>query len=233
MLHLRKKIIVAIDGYSSCGKSSYAKLIARELAYLYLDSGAMYRAVALFGLKNGWIRDSEINKKKLIDELPYIRIEFKNINGENTTFLDKENIEREIRGAGVSSVVSAVSQIPEIRGQLVFLQKQMGKNKGIVMDGRDIGTVVFPEAEVKIFMKANTEIRAQRRYDELIEKGIEANFGAIRKNIEERDNLDMNRKVSPLRQAKDAYILDNSSMSFSEQMNWFVSILKDKELLEV
>ncbi len=232
MLHLGKKIIVAIDGYSSCGKSSYAKLIARELEYLYLDSGAMYRAVALFGLNNDLIRGNEINIKNLINELPNIRIGFKNERGENTTFLNNKNIEREIRGAEVSSVVSAVSQIPEIRKQLVFLQQEMGKNKGIVMDGRDIGTVVFPEAEVKIFMKANAEVRAKRRYNELIEKGIEANLHAIRKNIEERDYLDTHRKISPLLQAKDAWELDNSTMSFTEQMDWFVSILIEKGLLK-
>jgi CMP/dCMP kinase len=232
MICLRKKIIVAIDGYSSCGKSSYAKLIARELTYLYLDSGAMYRAVALYGLRKGLIQDNVILENDLINSLSNIRIRFVNEAGENTTYLNNENIERQIRGAEVTSKVSSVSKIPEIRKHLVILQQQMGKDKGIVMDGRDIGTVVFPHAEIKIFMKADAGIRAKRRYDELLEKGLDARLEEITRNILERDYQDMHRSISPLRQADDALILDNSNMTFGEQMDWFKSILKERDLIE-
>lgn len=232
MIRLRKKIIVAIDGYSSCGKSSYAKLIARELDYLYLDSGAMYRAVALYGLRKGLIQDSMIYEEKLINEMKNIQISFKIEGGENTTFLNNENIERQIRDAEVSSVVSPVSKIAAIRKHLVTLQQEMGKNKGIVMDGRDIGTVVFPAAEIKIFMRADPEIRAKRRYDELVEKGMKANLDDVLKNIVDRDYQDSNRSISPLCQAEDALVLDNSNMTFADQMDWFKSILKEKDFIE-
>lgn len=232
MIRLRKKIIIAIDGYSSCGKSSYAKLIAHELEYLYLDSGAMYRAVALFGLRKELIRGNEILESDLINSLSNIRIRFANETGGNTTYLNNENIERQIRGAEVSSIVSSVSKISAIRKHLVILQQQMGKDKGIVMDGRDIGTVVFPDAEIKIFMRANPEVRAKRRYDELKEKGMEANLEEIKNNIEERDYLDIHRNISPLRQADDALTLDNSNMTFTEQMDWFKSILIERDLIE-
>lgn len=231
MILLKEKIIVAIDGYSSCGKSSYAKLIARELNYLYLDSGAMYRAVALYGIRKQWIRDNMISEKELANDLDNIRISFANVTGDHITYLNDENVEHFIRGAEVSSVVSAVSKIPSVRKHLVMIQQEMGINKGIVMDGRDIGTVVFPQAEIKIFMKADVKVRAKRRYDELIEKGIEADLEAIRKNIEERDHLDTHRSVSPLRQADDALVLDNSNMTFTDQMDWFNSILLEKNLI--
>ncbi|MBN1952099.1 MAG: (d)CMP kinase [Bacteroidales bacterium] len=232
MIHLTEKIIVAVDGYSSCGKSSYAKLIARELDYIYLDSGAMYRTIALFALRNQLIKEFRIDTYTLINNLPKIDISFRNLEGENHTFMNGEDIEQEIRGVEVSSIVSEISKIPEIRTHLVDLQQQMGFNKGIVMDGRDIGTVVFPDAEIKIFMKANTEIRAKRRFDELAQKGIPASIDEIRKNINERDYLDMNRKVSPLVQAEDAIVLDNSTMSFGEQMQWFMELLGRKGFLK-
>jgi cytidylate kinase len=231
MIPLKEKITIAIDGYSSCGKSSYAKLIARELNYLYLDSGAMYRAVALYGLRKEWIKDKTIRDKELINSLGNVHINFVNKAGENTTYLNNENVEHLIRGGEVSAVVSGVSRIPEVRKHLVLIQQEMGMNKGIVMDGRDIGTVVFPDAEIKIFMKANVEVRAKRRFDELIEKGLEADLEAIRKNIEERDYLDIHRSVSPLRQADDAQVLDNSNMTFSDQMDWFRSLLLEKDLI--
>jgi cytidylate kinase len=232
MTKLPKKIIVAVDGYSSCGKSSFAKLIAKDLKYLYLDSGAMYRSIALHSLRSKLIEEFKIDIPGLVKSLPKINISFKNENGENQTFLNGENIEREIRGVQVSSVVSEISKIPEVRCHLVSLQQEMGKNKGIVMDGRDIGTVVFPDAEIKIFMKAKTKVRAQRRYDELQQKGIPASFEEITKNINERDYLDINRQISPLTQARDAIVLDNSYMSFEEQMIWFHQLLIKKGFMK-
>jgi CMP/dCMP kinase len=232
MITLRKKIIVAIDGFSSCGKSSYAKLLARELGYLYLDSGAMYRMVALFALRSGWINEKFIHTEMLVSNLDRIQIAFKINQGENQAYLNNELVEPEIRGAEVSAVVSEVSKIPEIRKRLVHLQQSMGNEKGIVMDGRDIGTVVFPNAEIKIFMTANASVRAKRRYDELIAKGIPANLEEIAGNISERDHLDMHRGISPLVQAKDAVVLDNSDMSFADQMDWFRKLLIQKKLIQ-
>jgi len=231
MVILKKKLIIAVDGHSSCGKSSFAKLIAKYLSYLYLDSGAMYRTVSLYALRNKLINESRINTVKLISNLGDIHISFKIINGENQTFLNDENIEKEIRGVEVSSVVSPISTIPEVRAHLVKLQQAMGKKKGIVMDGRDIGTTVFPDAEIKIYLKADTAVRARRRHDELKGKGIEASLEEIRKNILERDYLDSNREVSPLTQASDAVLLDNSSMTFEEQMEWFRELLIERGYL--
>ncbi|MBN1599886.1 MAG: (d)CMP kinase [Bacteroidales bacterium] len=231
MYKLTRKIIVAVDGFSSCGKSSFAKLIAEALDYLYLDSGAMYRAVALFTIRNNMVKDESIDTDKLVKKLSGISINFKKEHKQLITLLNDMNVEKEIRGATVAGIVSQVSKIPEVRGFLVEKQREMGINKGIVMDGRDIGTVVFPNADVKIFMKADVSVRAKRRYDELIEKGIEANFQEIKANIEERDFLDLNREISPLRQAPDAYVLDNSTMTFDDQMEWFEDILKEKLLL--
>jgi cytidylate kinase len=231
MITLRKKIIVAVDGYSSCGKSSFAKLIARVLDYLYLDSGAMYRAVTLYALRHGWINDKIINANMLIANLKHVTISFKINKGENQTYLNDEQVEQDIRGVEVSSVVSEISKIPEVRKHLVQLQQKIGKNKGIVMDGRDIGTVVFPAAEVKIFMTANAAVRAKRRYDELKAKGLGASIDEIAKNIGERDYQDIHRKVSPLVQAKDAVVLDNSTMTFEDQMTWFRQLLKQRNLI--
>jgi cytidylate kinase len=232
MIHLKRKIVIAIDGFSSCGKSSFAKLLSKELNYIYIDSGAMYRAVALFALRSKLIADKVVAQNDLVERLSDIDIEFKKNPDGIITILNGEDIEQEIRGAAVSDVVSEISKIKEVRTLLVQIQKRMGLEKGIVMDGRDIGTVVFPKAELKIFMKAEVSVRAKRRFDELIEKGIPASLESITKNISERDNLDINREVSPLMQAEDALLLDNSYMTFAEQMTWFMTALKNKNLLQ-
>lgn len=231
MLQLTKKIIVAVDGFSSGGKSSFAKLIARNLDYVYLDSGAMYRAVSLYGIQKGIISEGKISKQSLIEELPNIEIRFQKEGEELITFLNGEPVELLIRGVEVSSVVSEVSKFAEVRQGLVQLQQELGKEKGLVMDGRDIGTVVFPEAECKIFMQADAAVRAKRRFDEMQEKGIEASLEEITRNIETRDYQDIHRDISPLRKAKDAHVLDNSRMDFNEQMIWFIDLLEQKELL--
>lgn len=231
MIELNRQVVIAIDGFSSCGKSSFAKIIAKKLNYIYIDSGAMYRAVALFAIRNKLIRNDQVETNKLINRLNEIHISFIKDSIGIATHLNGENIEMDIRGAEVSGVVSKVSKIKEVRLHLVELQKKMGQNKGIVMDGRDIGTVVFPDAEIKIYMKADAGVRAKRRFDELVEKGIPANLESISKNIEERDFQDIHREVSPLRQAVDACVLDNSYMTFAEQMEWFNNILKNKNLL--
>ncbi len=231
MISLKKKIIVAIDGYSSCGKSSFAKLIAYDLGYLYLDSGSMYRAVALFALNKGYIEKKQINQAELIKSLPEIHISFNHKKGDNHILLNDKNIESEIRSVEVSSMASTISKIAEVRSLLVRMQQDMGKEKGMVMDGRDIGTVVFPNAEIKIFMTADMNVRAKRRYDELISKGIPVSFEEVLEDIKTRDNQDKNREISPLRQAEDATLLDNSYMTFDDQMNWFHQLLTDRKLL--
>jgi CMP/dCMP kinase len=232
MIKLRKKVIIAIDGFSSCGKSSFARLIATQLHYLYLDSGAMYRAVALYAMRKKLIHQVGIDIEKLTSNLHDIKIDFSKDASGFCTLLNGENVEKEIRGAAVSSNVSAVSKIAQVRQRLVQIQQKMGKNKGIVMDGRDIGTVVFPNAELKIFMIADVNVRAQRRYEELISKGIDAKLDEIMVNIEERDFQDVHRDISPLRRAEDAYILDNSLLTFDQQMLWFENIVKEKSLAE-
>ncbi len=210
-----KKIVIAIDGHSSCGKSTMAKSLARILGYIYIDSGAMYRAVTLYALRNGWISNSVPNVEKIIAGLKNIKITFTwdKITEKNITFLNGENIEDEIRRLEVSQNVSPISTIAEVRHEMVKQQRENGKNKGIVMDGRDIGTVVFPDAELKIFMTASPEIRAQRRYLELQEKGAKTDFSDILKNVEERDKIDSTRAISPLKKADDALVLDNSHLS--------------------
>ncbi len=227
-----KKIIIAIDGHSSCGKSTLAKSLARGLGYIYIDSGAMYRVVTLYALRNGWITDGKPDDKKIIEGLKNVKITFEwdNITEKNTTFLNGENVEDEIRQLEVSQNVSPVSAIAGVRTEMVKQQQENGKNKGIVMDGRDIGTVVFPDAELKIFMTASPEIRAQRRYLELTEKGQEVVFDEILKNVEERDRIDSTREASPLRKAEDAVVLDNSFLSREEQLQW--SLGKAKEIIE-
>ena len=226
----RKKIIITVDGYSSCGKSTFAKAIAAELGYLYIDSGAMYRAVTLFCLRSGYVNGGVADVKGIIGSLPKIRITFR-LNAETgyyETLLNGEMVEREIRDRAVSDNVSAVSTIAEVRAKLVELQRQIGSGGGIVMDGRDIGTVVFPDAEMKIFMTATPEVRARRRYLELVSKGLPADYTAVEKNINERDRIDSSRAVSPLRQADDAVILDNSEMTPEEQMVWFRELYRKK-----
>ncbi len=227
-----KKIIIAIDGHSSCGKSTVAKSLAQLLGYIYIDSGAMYRVVTLVALRNGWIENKIPDKKKVIAGLKDINITFKwdEKLGKNTTFLNGENVEEEIRQLEVSENVSPISTIAEVRSEMVRQQRENGKNKGIVMDGRDIGTVVFPDAELKIFMTASPEIRAQRRYLELTEKGDVVNFEEILANVQGRDKIDSTREVSPLKKADDAIILDNSNLTREQQLQW--ALTKVKELTE-
>lgn len=225
-----KKLIIAIDGYSSCGKSTFAKAIAKELNYIYIDSGAMYRAVTLYSIRRGFVSDKKLNVEGIVNELEDIHIEFV-YNPDITeyeTFLNSENVENEIRGLDVSSQVSRISQIHQVRSRMVELQRQIGVLKGIVMDGRDIGTVVFPDAELKIFMTASVDIRAKRRFNELKSKGIDVEFAEIRNNIIVRDITDENRDISPLRRADDALILDNSRMTVEEQMEWVHKIIEEK-----
>jgi CMP/dCMP kinase len=227
---MEKKLIIAIDGYSSCGKSSFAKAIAAMLNYIYIDSGAMYRAVTLYSMRRGLIENGVPDLKRITSELKDLDIEFvyNPDKGEYETFLNSENIEKEIRSIEVSAHVSNISKIPEVRYRMVELQRQIGVLKGVVMDGRDIGTVVFPGADLKIFMTALVDIRAKRRYDELISKGLKVNFDEVRKNIIARDLTDENRDISPLRRAADAIILDNSRMTIEEQMVWVQTLIEEK-----
>ncbi|MFH0760579.1 MAG: (d)CMP kinase [Bacteroidota bacterium] len=215
-------LIIAIDGYSSCGKSTVAKDAARELGYLYIDSGAMYRAVTLYCLRNNLIKNGSVDVTGLENQIDKIHIRFlpNSLTGKNDTFLNGENVEDEIRTPPVADMVSPVSVIGFVREAMVRLQREMGKDKGIVMDGRDIGTVVFPEAELKIFMTASPQIRAQRRYDELKAKGLNVSMEDIIKNIADRDRIDSTREISPLRQAEDALVLDNSHLTREEQLAW-------------
>ena len=224
-----KKIIIAIDGHSSCGKSTMAKSLARLLGYIYIDSGAMYRAVTLYALRKGLINNGIPDIPKVIAELKNIKITFKwdEVNERNTTYLNGENIEEEIRQLEVSQNVSPISTIAEVRHELVKQQRENSKNKGIVMDGRDIGTVVFPDAELKIFMTASPEIRAQRRLLELKEKGQNVDFNEILQNVLSRDNIDSTREVSPLKKADDALVLDNSHLSRDEQLKWALDKVKE------
>jgi CMP/dCMP kinase len=225
-----KKLIIAIDGYSSCGKSTFAKAIAKVLKYIYIDSGAMYRAVTLYCMRMGYINREGINITSILNNLDKIHISFIYNLGieEYETYLNNENVENEIRGIEVSKYVSRISQIHEVRERMVELQRQIGDLKGIVMDGRDIGTIVFPFAEIKIFMTASIDIRAKRRFDELKTKGNNIDFEEIKRNIVARDIADENRDISPLRRAEDAIVLDNSRMTVHEQMEWVMGIIEKK-----
>ena len=225
----KNKIIIAIDGHSSCGKSTLAKSLARKLGYIYIDSGAMYRVVTLAGSWKGLIKNGIPDTNKLIDELGNIHITFHwdKSQEKNTTFLNGENVEEEIRQMEVSQNVSPVSTIPEVRAAMVEQQRLNGKDKGIVMDGRDIGTVVFPDAELKIFMTASPEIRAKRRYLELQEKGLDVNFEEILQNVERRDKIDSSRAASPLKKADDAIVLDNSHLTREEQLRWTIERVEE------
>lgn len=224
------KIVVAIDGHSSCGKSTIAKAVAVRFGYVFIDSGAMYRAVTLFALRHNLISDGSVKKQELIGLLPEMKIEFRYIpeKQKSDTFLNGEDVEDEIRQLTVSQNVSHVATIAEVRAEMVRQQQQMGKNKGIVMDGRDIGTVVFPDAELKLFVTASPEIRAQRRLDELTAKGDVVSYDEILQNVLERDRIDSTREISPLRKADDAVVLDNSNMNRSEQMEWVVSLINER-----
>ncbi|MCQ2193224.1 MAG: (d)CMP kinase [Paludibacteraceae bacterium] len=224
-----KTITVAIDGYSSCGKSTVAKDLAREVGYVYVDSGAMYRCVTLFCQQKNLINDGKVEEVKLRSLLPQIKIEFrKNAEGKADTYLNGENVESEIRSLKVSSQVSIVAALPFVREAMVALQQEMGKAKGVVMDGRDIGTTVFPDAELKIFMTADPEVRAQRRFLELKEKGQEEPFEAILENVKQRDYIDEHREVSPLRKADDAVVLDNGHITREEQKDIILKLFKER-----
>ncbi|WP_300724443.1 (d)CMP kinase [uncultured Bacteroides sp.] len=220
-----KKIIIAIDGFSSCGKSTMAKDLAKEIGYIYIDSGAMYRAVTLYCIEKGLFNaDNSINTEELKSLMDDIKISFRldPQTGRPRTFLNGSDVEERIRTMEVSSRVSPVATLDFVRKALVKQQQEMGKEKGIVMDGRDIGTAVFPDAELKIFVTASAEIRAQRRYDELKAKGLDASFDEILKNVQERDHIDQTRAVSPLKKADDAIELDNSHMTIPEQKEWLI-----------
>lgn len=217
--YMDKKITIAVDGFSSCGKSTLAKQLAAKLGYVYIDSGAMYRAVTLYALRNNMIVDEELDTKKLIASLDDVKIHFElNANGEPQTFLNGTNVEREIRRIYVSQWVSPVAAVPEVRHVMVAQQQKMGEAKGVVMDGRDIGTTVFPNAELKIFVTAEVDVRAQRRYDEMLSKGEPADMNEVKQNLQERDRIDQSRAESPLRKADDAVVLDNSHITRDEQL---------------
>jgi cytidylate kinase len=228
-----KKITIAIDGHSSCGKSTMAKDLAREVGYVYVDTGAMYRSVTLYALRNGIFKEVRgegqevrevIDEEALRQQMTNIQISFK-FNAETgrpDTYLNGELVEHDIRTMEVSNHVSPIATLGFVREAMVAQQQQMGKDKGVVMDGRDIGTVVFPDAELKVFVTASAKVRAQRRYDELKGKGMEADFDEILKNVEERDYIDSHREVSPLRKADDAIELDNSNMTIAEQKQWLM-----------
>lgn len=220
-----KKIVIAIDGFSSCGKSTMAKDLAREVGYIYVDTGAMYRSVTLYALRNQLFdADGNIMSSALEAAMPHINISFKlnEQTGRPDTYLNGQCVENEIRSLEVSSKVSIVAALPFVREKLVEEQQKMGEEKGIVMDGRDIGTVVFPNAELKIFVTASAEVRAQRRFDELEAKGMPADYADILKNVQERDYIDSHRAVSPLTKAADAIELDNSHMTIAEQKQWLM-----------
>lgn len=220
-----KKIVIAIDGYSSCGKSTMAKDLAKEIGYIYVDTGAMYRTITLYALRNNLFEENGgIKTDELKAQMPQIHISFRlnKETGRPETYLNGENVEKEIRSMEVSSHVSPIATVDFVRAALVEQQQRMGEEKGIVMDGRDIGTVVFPHAELKIFVTASAEVRAQRRYDELMAKGENVNFDEILRNVQERDYIDSHREVSPLRKADDALELDNSHMSIAEQKDWLL-----------
>lgn len=225
-----KKITIAIDGYSSTGKSTVAKQLADQLGYVYVDTGAMYRAVALFAMQEGIISENHFDIEKLIELIPTIELEFRKVIGDDRTrmFLNEKDVEDEIRGLTVSGFVSPIATVHEVRVKLVAQQQKMGEQKGVVMDGRDIGTVVFPNAELKIFMKASAKVRALRRYNELLEKGDSVSFESVLQNIEQRDHLDTTRKDSPLRKAKDAIELDNSDMNTEDQFQIVLQLAKDR-----
>lgn len=220
------KIIIALDGNSSCGKSTFAKLIARDLEYVYIDSGAMYRAVTLAAMEAGLFdRTGEPDPATIVGLLDSVelRITFNETRGRSEILLNGRMVEDLIRGMDVSAHVSYVAAIPGVRRKMVEYQRLLGKDKGVVMDGRDIGTVVFPHAELKIFLTASPEIRARRRYNELLEKGMDVKLEEVRANLEKRDRIDSTRADSPLKQAEDALILDNSQMTLDQQMVWFRS----------
>lgn len=223
-----KKIIIAIDGFSSCGKSTMAKALARNIGYLYFDSGAMYRAVALYCMQNRLIKGEGIDTEALRRNMKDIHITFEAdpTTKNSITYLNGVNVEHEIRSLEVSKFVSRIAALDFVRSEMVEQQRQMGKQKGIVMDGRDIGTTVFPDAEMKVFVTASAEVRAQRRFDELTARGDTPDFNEILENVQQRDHIDQTREVSPLKKADDALLLDNSNLTREEQMEWLVETYK-------
>ncbi|WP_435262329.1 (d)CMP kinase [Tenacibaculum sp. nBUS_03] len=224
---MTKKITIAIDGFSSTGKSTIAKQLAKQLGYIYVDTGAMYRAVTLYAMQKNYISEAHFNASELINDLSNISLSF-SFNEEigfAEMFLNKKNVEKEIRSLEVSKLVSKISTISEVRKKLVSEQQEMGKNKGIVMDGRDIGTVVFPNAELKLFMTASADKRAKRRYKELLDRGDKVNYEEILQNVEERDRIDSTREDSPLIVADDAIEFDNSNMGLKDQFNRIMSLV--------
>ena len=225
-----KKITIAIDGFSSTGKSTLAKQLAKELGYVYVDTGAMYRAVAYFAMQHNLVSETHLDKAGLIAQLSNInlRFQFNPTLGFAEMYLNNKNIETQIRTIEVSRMVSKVAEISEVRAKLVEQQQAIGKDKGIVMDGRDIGTVVFPDAELKLFMTASSKTRAQRRFDELVEKGQHITFEDVLQNVEERDYIDTHREDSPLVKAEDAIEIDNSSLSKKEQFEIVLQLVKEK-----
>lgn len=225
-----KKITIAIDGFSSTGKSTVAKQLAKHLGYIYVDTGAMYRAVTLYAMQHGFIDTTQFETSKLIDALEDITISFKfnDVLGFAEVYLNGVNIEKEIRTLKVSSFVSQVAAVSQVRTQLVKQQQQMGKDKGVVMDGRDIGTVVFPEAELKLFMIASAEKRAKRRFDELTERGDDVTYSDVLKNVEDRDYIDSHREDSPLRKAEDAIEIDNSNLDLKTQFEQVLQLVTDR-----
>lgn len=218
-----KKIVIAVDGFSSCGKSTFAKMVAARLGYIFIDTGAMYRAVTLYAIENECVENGILNEDRLISQLDHIQIDFRfnPDRGASDIYVGGEWVEGKIRTIAVSNLVSQVSAIGEVRRRLVAMQQRMGREKGVVMDGRDIGTVVFPDAELKIFMTADPAVRAERRYKELLAKGEEVSREEIIENILQRDHLDQTRAISPLRKADDAITLDNGGMTLEEEMEWF------------
>lgn len=218
-----RKIVIAVDGFSSCGKSTFAKMVAARLGYIFIDTGAMYRAVTLWAIENGCVTNGILDEEKLVASLDRIHIDFRfnPDRGASDIYVDGEWVEGKIRTITVSNLVSAVSAIGEVRARMVAMQQEMGREKGVVMDGRDIGTVVFPDAELKIFMTADPAVRAERRYAELTAKGEQVSREEIVENILLRDHLDQTRAISPLRKADDAIVLDNGQMTLQQEMEWF------------
>ncbi|RFC54732.1 (d)CMP kinase [Brumimicrobium aurantiacum] len=227
---MKKEITIAIDGWSSCGKSTLAKALAKSLNFVYVDSGAMYRGVALYALRKDLVSPSHANEEEIIKGLSDITLTFSNNDkGSADLYLNGENVEQEIRTITVSNVVSAVAKIKEVRSFLVAQQRKMGEDGGVVMDGRDIGSVVFPNAELKLFVTADPEIRAQRRYDELQAKGDNVSFDEVRENLKMRDEMDKNREESPLIQTEDAVVLDNSNLSPAEQLQESLKLVEARK----
>ncbi|MFP4664686.1 MAG: (d)CMP kinase [Bacteroidales bacterium] len=224
----KKHFVIALDGHSSCGKSTLARQLADKLDIIYVDSGAMYRAVTAFALENGCFRQNKLDKGCLIAVLPDIHIHFEKSSDENHTILNGRDVSTIIRSMEVSSLVSLVSELPEVREKMVQLQRKMAENQSLIMDGRDIGTVVFPDADVKIFLTAGEQIRAERRFKELNENGVDTTFDAVLNNIIQRDHIDSNRKHSPLRKAEDAVIIDNSKLNREEQLQKALKLVKEK-----